>query len=285
MTCARAEELISRRLDGALTGREGEALRGHLASCGACINRARALAAQDLLLARAWPPIAAPAGFSEAVQTALPAHLPGRAAPRRFAPFWTAPRPALAAALVIALLAVVAAPRARATLAPALRHFLLNEREPSPPLRLMPVQTVSLNQAQAVVDWRIRTPSGLPDGYRLAGVSVGALHSFARGPSVILHYQRGEGGDASELAIIELRANGRADEPVAPGASSAVTVGERPAQLIDGEWIEENGAIVWRRGALLRLVLEDGDLLIQLQADPRAGWDAQRLIAVADSLH
>lgn len=284
MNCIRAEELISRRLDGALGEREARELRRHLAGCPACIDRARAFATQDALLTHAWPHSRAPVGFGDAVRTALPPRAPVRVLPRRGGRLVTAPRFALAAALVLTLTGLVAAPPVRGTLAPALRHLFLNERAAREPERLLPVQNVTLAQARALVDWRIRLPERLPPGYRLVAVSVGELHSFAIGPSVILHYQIGDGPQAPELAILELRASGRAGEPVAPGASSAVTVGEHAARIIDGEWAEENGQTVWRRGTMLRLVLEDGDLLIQLQADPRDGWSAERLIDVAASL-
>jgi hypothetical protein len=38
---------------------------------------------------------------------------------------------------------------------------------------------------------------------------------------------------------------------------------------------------VWERGTMLRLVVEQNGLVIQLEADPRDGWDAGRLAEVA----
>jgi len=101
---------------------------------------------------------------------------------------------------------------------------------------------------------------------------------------VALHYQRGE-DPVGELSIAELRAAGPIDEPVEPGAGTETRVNGRRALLIDGAWEQRGDRTVWERGTLLRLILEEKDgVVIQLQADPREGWDAGGLVRVAESL-
>ncbi|MDP9374806.1 MAG: hypothetical protein M3Q65_20630, partial [Chloroflexota bacterium] len=72
--------------------------------------------------------------------------------------------------------------------------------------------------------------------------------------------------------------------PVAPGAAREVPVGGGTGLFIDGRWVERDGGRTWERGTLVRLIIEDGDLVLQLAVDPRDGWDAGRLAAVAATL-
>jgi hypothetical protein len=83
---------------------------------------------------------------------------------------------------------------------------------------------------------------------------------------------------------LRTRPGARPDEPVVPGAVSAVRAGGRDAILIDGEWQTTEQGPRWQRGALLRLLLEDGDRVIWLEADPRDGWDGEKLVHLAESL-
>jgi len=99
-----------------------------------------------------------------------------------------------------------------------------------------------------------------------------------------LEILEGEGQGARRLRIVELQARERAPEPVEPGAAREVAVAGRTGLLIDGEWVTRDGQQTWQRGTLLRLIVEDGDLVIQLEADPRDGWDPERLVQVAASL-
>ncbi len=283
MDCAEARPLLSARLDGALTPAERAALDGHLAGCAACRALGRELAAEGRLLAELWPPVTAPAGFAGRVAAALPPRpaAPPRPAPRR--PF------VLAAALLLALLAsaVLSQGPARASLGLFLRQAVLRESPPpTAPPQVLPLRRVSLEEAQALASWPIRRPDPPPEGYRLVEVYAGEIHLFAAGPTVVLHYRQGDGAGARHLGITQLRvADGdRAPEPVAPGAARSIPVGAGAGLVIDGRWVERDGGRAWERGTLVRLIVEDGDLLLQLQADPRDGWDAERLAAVAAAL-
>ena len=280
MTCADARQLLSRRLDAALAPAEERALETHLQGCRACRAVVRELEMERSLLRQEWQPVAAPAGFATRVAAALPP----RAAPRA-SPLLRRPLPALAMALALLFVVALAVPPARAGLGLLLRTVVLRETsDPPPERRISPGAVLTLEEAQRQVPWRVRTPANLPEGYRLVAVTVGEVHSFAVGPTVVLHYQQGDGARAPALRIVELRVAGRPEEPVEPGAATRVRVGEQDALLIDGEWQTRDGRQVWVRGTLLRLILEDGDILVQLEADPRNGWDAAGLIAVAASL-
>ena len=283
MTCADALPLLSQRLDGVLPRGIARRLDTHLSACPGCRAVVQAMEAEQRMLAEHWPVAAAPTGFTERVVAGLPA--------RRRASLpvpWTARRrlPALAGALVLVLFtASVAVPPVRAGLGLFLRHVIL--RESDPPARqqyLGPFPLRTLEEAQQRVPWRIRVPTALPDGYRLLGAVAEEVHDGAIGPTVILYYQRGDDTRAPSLRISQLRTSSQIEEPVAPGAASTVRVGGREARLIDGMWVEEDGRETWQHGTLLRLILEDGDLIIQLEADPHDGWTPERLITVAASL-
>jgi hypothetical protein len=76
----------------------------------------------------------------------------------------------------------------------------------------------------------------------------------------------------------------RADKPGAPGAARQVLVGDGTGLLIDGRWGKQDGRQVWESGTMLRLIIEDGDLVFQLQADLKDGWNAEQLMGIAATL-
>jgi hypothetical protein len=273
--------LLSERLDGQLGENHTRRLTRHLAACAACRSVAQDLAVEDRELAGLWPAAAVPVGFAAHVVATLPPRADGRT---RHKPLLRT-GPAIAAALVAVAVVLLAVAPVRAGLRLALDRVLLRETNAPPVERLIaPGASVQLEDARRQVPWRIRLPSRLPEGYRLVAVTAGEVHDAAIGPTVVLHYQQGDGPRAPTLRIIELRAARPLDEPVAPGAATEVRIGGRPALLIDGAWETRGDATVWVRGTLLRLILQDGDLVIQLEGDPRDGWDAAGLIRVADSL-
>ncbi|CCF84662.1 zf-HC2 domain-containing protein [Nitrolancea hollandica] len=280
MDCAEARFLLSQSLDDELPAgsTEADAMERHLLACATCSTLRREFVAEQELLADLWAPVAAPAGFADRVTASLP-----RQAPRRRHQL------ALVAAMVLVVLAgsLLAQSGARASIGLFLRQVVLRET----PAQTMPSQTtpmtrLTLAEAQKLVPWRIRQPSGLPDGYRLSEVYAGNIHSFAVGPTVVLHYQSGDGAAARSLEVMELQTavKQRADEPVAPGAARQVPVGNGTGLLIDGRWGERDGRQVWEPGTMLRLIVEDGDLVFQLQADPKDGWNAEQLTGIAATL-
>ena len=147
------------------------------------------------------------------------------------------------------------------------------------------MEQLTLDAAQSKVAWPILQPTDLPPGYRLVAVEADEIHTFAAGATIILHYQQADGGAASELGITELQAAAEVSEPVAPGAAREVPMGEGGTGLfIDGKWVDEGGQQVWQRGTLVRLIVERGDIVVQLQADPQGGWDADLLTRAGASL-
>jgi len=270
MTCPEARVAISLRLDGELDAISARELDMHLGSCAECTAVQRAFELEQTALPA--DAVRAPDGFAERLGGMLPA----RRAPRR-ARRWLA----AAAVLVMVLLGagLVWQPTALAQLGLFLRQVVLRETPLPPDVRPVAVGPLTLDEAQQRVPWRIREPSGLPDGYRLVAVEAGAIHASASGPSVILHYQSASGA-AGELSILELQAASPVDEPVEPGAARPILVGTHTALFIDGQWVND----AWQPGTLARLILEQGDLVIQLQGDPRQGWNADRLADIAASL-
>ena len=185
---------------------------------------------------------------------------------------------------VLLVAAVASQPEARASIELLLRRVVLREVSNENPPRFLAVRTSSLAEAQRQVKWHILEPGQLPAGYALVGVEADEIHAFAEGPTVVLHYQSRSADHVVELSVTELQASGEVSEPVAAGSARQVTAGSRSALFIDGQWIERDGAAVWQRGQLARLVFEVEQLTIQLQGDPRDGWDADQLARVAASL-
>ena len=185
---------------------------------------------------------------------------------------------------VLLVAAVASQPEARASIELLLRRVVLREVSNENPPRFLAVRTSSLAEAQRQVKWHILEPGQLPAGYALVGIEADEIHAFAEGPTVVLHYQSRSADHVVELSVTELQASGEVSEPVAAGSARQVIAGSRSALFIDGQWIERDGAAVWQRGQLARLVFEVEQLTIQLQGDPRDGWDADQLARVAASL-
>ena len=277
--CAAAYPLLSARLDGvALGAAERSALDAHLAACPVCRALDQDLLAEEQVLATLWPPVVAPEGFAARVVTGLPPRATKR----------LPHRPALLAAAVLAALlcaGLLGQGEVRARIGLVLQRVGL--RESSPPAQILapPLHDLRLDEARQLVLWSIRQPEPPPVGYRLVRVSAGEVYPFAAGPVVFLYYQRDE-ATVPQLVITEFRAanTGEISASIAEGAGRRVPVGERAGLFIDGMWVERGGQQVWERGTLVRLIVEDGDLVIQFDADPRVGWDAATLAALAATL-
>jgi hypothetical protein len=284
MTCAEARSLLSLRLDNELAPDDEAPLREHLLDCASCQSVQREMAMEHHLLSQHWPAVAVPAGLSDRIARALPP----RQAPSR-APRWLRrPAPALAGALALLLIAIsVAIPPVRAGIGTLLESVSLRETS-NPPAerRLGEGPVLTLDEAQQRVPWRIRTPGWLPEGYHLAGSLVDETEWFADGPTVALYYIRGDAADPPQIRIVQRRMlpNAKADLLLNVGAYTHVRVGGHNGLLVDGAWQQQDGQSEWVPGTLLRLIVEENDMLISLEADPRHGWDADGLIRVAESL-
>jgi hypothetical protein len=260
------------------------ALEAHLAGCGACRRFEHVMRAENAAVIELWPAVAVPAGFAERVCASLPPHA------RRPARLPHLPRLAwVAAAALLAIVvsgSVVAQPEAWASFGLFLRRVVLHETTSTVPQRTLPTGRLTLDQAQSLVPWHILQPSDLPDGFHLVAVEADELHAFAVGPTIVLHYQSAGNSASRELSLVELQTASEVSEPVAAGAARQVPIGGdgRTGLLIDGQWVERNGQQTWEYGTLLRLIVEYGDVVVQLQVDPRAGWDADQLSQIAASL-
>lgn len=277
--CDAARLLLSARLDGlALDPPDDTALAAHLAACPACRAFARDLAAEERTLATLWFPVAAPAGFATRVSIALPPRPLRRSSGRRSL---------LAAALALALLSgvLLGSSEVRAGVDLVLRRVGLREQPPPAQIQTAPLHDVTLDEAQTLIPWAIRQPTPLPEGYRLEQVSVGGVYAFADGPAIFLFYTR-DGAATPQLVLTQFRAISKEAiiAPIAAGAGRRVPVGDRSGLFIEGMWVERSGQQVWETGTLVRLIIEDGAQVLQLEADPSAGWDEAALVALAERL-
>jgi Putative zinc-finger len=274
---------MSLALDGELEHALIGALEAHLAGCATCRTFEQVMRAEQAAVIELWPALTVPVGFAERIGASLP---PRARRPTRLAHL---PRLAwVAAALLVIVVSgsVVAQPDAWASFDLFLRRVVLHETATTEPQRTSPTGRMTLDQAQSLVPWHILRPSDLPDGFQLVAVEADELHVFAVGPTIVLHYQPAGGNASRELSLVELQATSEAPEPVAPGAARQVPVGSdgRTGLLIDGQWVDRNGQQTWEDGTLLRLIVEYGDVVVQLQVDPRGGWDADQLARIAASL-
>jgi Putative zinc-finger len=283
VTCAEARLQLSVWLDGELEPRVVADLEDHLAGCAMCRAFEHVVRSEQAALIELWPAVAVPSGFAERVRASLPPRVRRPISLTKFRRLaWVA-----AALLVIAVGGgVLAQPAAWASFGLFLRHVVLHETTSTDPQRLLPTGHLTIDQAQTLVPWHILQPSELPDGYRLVAVEADELHAFAIGPTIVLHYQPADGDASGELSLVELQTTSEVSEPVAPGAVRQVPVGGdgHTGLLIDGRWAERDNQQVWEPGTLLRLIVESGNIVVQLQVDPRAGWDAAQLARVAASL-
>lgn len=198
----------------------------------------------------------------------------------------------LLAALLAGILAAssLGSSDALATLGLFLRRVVL--RESVVPSSVEGVSLLRLrngiDEAQTLVPWRVRVVEP-PDGFVLADVFAGSIHSFAVGPTIWLHYRAiSDSGGTRHLDVVQVHAARATIEPVEDGSAASIPLGDgRTALFIDGRWVSRGGSPHWYQGDTIRLILEaedDDGVLIQLQGDPREGWDRSGLLQVARTL-
>lgn len=279
--CADIRILLSRRLDrDAIDHADSDHLDAHLARCADCRAIARDLDWQERALHNHWSAdaVMVPPGFAARTVAALPP----RALPRLYRR-----RAVLAAALALLFLtaALVGGAQASAGFDLLLRRVGLREEAPPPRVTVMQPRELTLDEARASVPWSIRTPLPPPAGYRLDRVAVGEVYRFADGAAVFLFYTRA-GTTVPQLVITQFRVVDKEAviAPIAPGAGRRVAIGERSGLFIEGMWVERGGQQAWERGTLVRLIVEDGDQIVQFEGDPAAGWDEATLVALAARL-
>lgn len=279
--CADFRVLVSQHHDqGALNPAESDRLAAHLEQCAACRAFARDLSVQEEGLRELWSSdaIMVPPGFAARTVAALPPRVLSRPYRRRAV---------IAAALALLFLSValVGGEQARAGFDLLLRRVGLREEAPSPRVTVATPRDLTLEEARASVPWPIRTPQPPPEGYRLDRVAIGEVYRFADGPTIFLYYTRAD-ATVPQLVITQFRAVDKeaAIAPIAPGAGRRVPVGDRSGLFIEGMWVERAGQQVWERGTLVRLIIEDGDQIVQFEGDPAAGWDEATLVTLAARL-
>lgn len=157
-------------------------------------------------------------------------------------------------------------------------------------------ELISPEEAQAELDFKIRIPSVLPDGYRFLGV-VPRLELPDTPPDVgielpddlpkvkppqmallIFGNEEGEMLSLSEMYVVDSdRAVPSVPLPAGEGAVQDVTVNGQPAQYVEGMWMESG----WGTGGHYQLHWQDGDILYDLTSRT---MDLEKLLPVAESI-
>ena len=175
-------------------------------------------------------------------------------------------------------------------------------QSPSGSLPMLPGDTlprttlVSLDEAQADLDFTIKVPSYLPEGYSFLGVSsqpelpdfnpsggqVPAPADLPKlAPMQVARLVFGkDGGDVLTLSQAKMPEafSGEVSLPVGEGAAQDVTVNGQPAQFISGKWTESG----WEDGGFYQLHWVGTDGLTYDLASSVLGLE--ELLTVAESI-
>ena len=176
-------------------------------------------------------------------------------------------------------------------------------QSPSGSVPLLPSGTlpktelITLDEAQTDLQFTIKVPSYLPEGYSFLGVSpqpelpdfnpsggnVPAPADLPKlAPMQVARLVFGNGGDdamiLSQTKMPENIPGGEVQLPVGQGAAQDVTVNGQPAQFIDGTWTESG----WKTGGFYQLHWVGADGITYDLASSVLGLD--ELLAVAESI-
>jgi hypothetical protein len=157
-------------------------------------------------------------------------------------------------------------------------------------------ELISLEEAQAELDFKIRIPSVLPDGYDFLGVvprpdlpatlpDVGVEPPDdlpkVKPPQMALLIFGNEDGEMLSLSEMYVADSDRAVPnvplPAGEGAVQDVTVNGQSAQYVEGMWTEDG----WGTGGHYQLHWQDGDILYDLISRT---LDLEELLSIAESI-
>ena len=148
------------------------------------------------------------------------------------------------------------------------------------------VQYLSLQQVRQSVPFIVHWLGVAPGAYQFQGLVLHRGQPWSDGPVVELQYGLAEGAGNGQLLVREFRpaAGATVLQVVAPGAVHPTPVNNQPAIYIDGQWVHQRQAIVWKYGVQAELLYQADGLIFWITADQRDGAGEAMLEGLAQAL-
>lgn len=149
-----------------------------------------------------------------------------------------------------------------------------------------PGQYLTPQAVRNVVPFPVYWPGMATGMYQLRGLVLHMGQSWADGPVVDFQYARGMSPGSGILTVREFRpvAHPTILQVVDQGAWHLAQVGNKQAIYIDGQWVQQRMAIVWRHGTQAELLYRANGLMFWITADQHDGAGEAMLAAVAQEL-
>ncbi len=146
---------------------------------------------------------------------------------------------------------------------------------------------ISLHALQEAVSFPVYW-LGMASGiYQYRGLVLHMGQPWADGPVLEIQYGHAKpGGGYGQLLVREFRpaAGATVLQVVAQGAWHQAQVGDKQAIYIDGKWVRQRQAIIWKYGTRAELLYQAKGLIFWITADQRDGAGQAMLEALAQAL-
>jgi len=145
-------------------------------------------------------------------------------------------------------------------------------------------QYLSLQAVRSVVPYPLYWPGMATGMYQLQGLVLHLGQTWADGPVVDIQYALAISPGTGVRTVREFRPATGILQVVAQGAWHQTQVGNQPAIYIDGQWVQQRMAVVWRFGTQAELFYQSNGLMFWITADQHDGAGAAMLAEVAQKL-
>lgn len=216
---------------------------------------------------------------------------PPEAGPRGRRP---GPAPRLMTLGMLVVVLVVSLVTAVPTFTQGLRGLLTQTRSQgaSPAVQPLPApqdqgQSISPQEVHNVVHFPLYWPGTAAGMYQLQGLVLHMGQTWADGPVVDIQYTLAMSPGSGTLTVREFRPAKNTKtilQVVAQGAWHLAQVGNQPAIYVDGQWVQQRMAAVWRFGTQAELFYQANGLMFWITADQHDGAGEAMLAAVAQKL-
>lgn len=147
-------------------------------------------------------------------------------------------------------------------------------------------QYLPLQAVRQAVPFLVHWLGAAPGAYQFQGLVLHMGQPWADGPVVELQYGLAQGVGNGQLLVREFRpaAGATVLQVVAQEAAHPAQVGGQPAIYIDGQWVHQRQAIIWKYGAQAELLYQADGLIFWITADQRDGANQGMLESLAQTL-